>query len=139
MNLLNPKFFYGGDVEAHMNPKIVSYIANWAADLVEKGIQVVLSTHSKETAETIVSIVEGGKRDHLKFTLYSLIREKAEDLTLEDIEKLWGDRCQGCRGSYCLQAAESQLLFSIERRQLEKNRNDLMASRLMYSKIRKEG
>jgi len=43
-----PNLLLWDDVEAHMNPVMLSYTLKWLGDLVKKGTQVVISTHSLE-------------------------------------------------------------------------------------------
>ncbi len=46
------------DLETHLNPRLLSHVAEWFADLVEEGKQVVVSTHSIEAVETLTTFVE---------------------------------------------------------------------------------
>ncbi len=46
------------DLETHLNPRLLSPVAEWFADLVEEGKQVVVSTHSIEAVETLTTFVE---------------------------------------------------------------------------------
>ena len=39
------------DLETHFNPRLLSHITEWFADLVEEGKQVIVSTHSLEVVE----------------------------------------------------------------------------------------
>jgi AAA15 family ATPase/GTPase len=45
------------DLETHFNPRLLSHITEWFADLVEEGKQVIMSTHSLEVVEKIISYV----------------------------------------------------------------------------------
>jgi energy-coupling factor transporter ATP-binding protein EcfA2 len=45
------------DLETHFNPRFLSHIVEWFADLVEEGKQVIVSTHSLEVVEKIISYV----------------------------------------------------------------------------------
>jgi hypothetical protein len=45
------------DLETHFNPRLLSHITEWFADLVEEGKQVIVSTHSLEVVEKIISYV----------------------------------------------------------------------------------
>jgi predicted ATPase len=46
------------DLETHFNPRLLTHVAEWFADLVEEGKQVILSTHSLEVVETLTAFVE---------------------------------------------------------------------------------
>ncbi len=50
---LNPDIILWDDVESHMNPRTLQYPSLWLSNLVERGKQVVLTTHSLEAATTI--------------------------------------------------------------------------------------
>jgi len=54
---LNPDLFLWDDVESHMNPLVLSLLAEWFSDLVERGKQVVVTTHSLEAAEVLATVV----------------------------------------------------------------------------------
>ena len=45
------------DLETHFNPRLLSHVVEWFADLVEEGKQVIVSTHSLEVVEKIISYV----------------------------------------------------------------------------------
>jgi hypothetical protein len=45
------------DLETHFNPRLLSPITEWFADLVEEGKQLIVSTHSLEVVEKIISYV----------------------------------------------------------------------------------
>ena len=53
-----PEVVLWDDVETHLNPRLLSHVAGWFADLVEEGKQVVVSTHSLEAVEKITTYVE---------------------------------------------------------------------------------
>jgi predicted ATPase len=46
------------DLETHFNPRLLTHVAEWFADLVEEGKQVIVSTHSLEVIEKIIAFVE---------------------------------------------------------------------------------
>jgi hypothetical protein len=46
------------DLETHFNPRLLTHVAEWFADLVEEGKQVIVSTHSLEVVETLTAFVE---------------------------------------------------------------------------------
>ncbi len=53
-----PDIVLWDDLETHLNPRLLSHVAEWFADLVEEGKQVVVSTHSIEAVETLTTFVE---------------------------------------------------------------------------------
>jgi energy-coupling factor transporter ATP-binding protein EcfA2 len=46
------------DLETHFNPRLLTHVAEWFADLVEEGKQVIVSTHSLEVVEKIIAFFE---------------------------------------------------------------------------------
>jgi energy-coupling factor transporter ATP-binding protein EcfA2 len=46
------------DLETHFNPRLLTHVVEWFADLVEEGKQVIVSTHSLEVVETLTAFVE---------------------------------------------------------------------------------
>ena len=56
--LVKPGILLWDDIEAHLNPRMISYLANWFANLVEQGKQIVITTHSLEAARMISGIVD---------------------------------------------------------------------------------
>jgi hypothetical protein len=52
-----PDVILWDDLETHFNPRLLSHITEWFADLVEEGKQVIVSTHSLEVVEKIISYV----------------------------------------------------------------------------------
>jgi predicted ATPase len=46
------------DLETHFNPRLLTHVVEWFADLVEEGKQVIVSTHSLEVVEKIIAFVE---------------------------------------------------------------------------------
>jgi predicted ATPase len=53
-----PEVVLWDDLEAHFNPRLLTHVAEWFADLVEEGKQVIVSTHSLEVIEKIIAFVE---------------------------------------------------------------------------------
>jgi len=53
-----PEVVLWDDVETHLNPRLLSHVAEWFADLVDEGKQVVVSTHSLEAVETLTTFVK---------------------------------------------------------------------------------
>jgi Predicted ATP-binding protein involved in virulence len=53
-----PEVVLWDDVETYLNPRLLSHVAEWFADLVDEGKQVVVSTHSLEAVETLTTFVE---------------------------------------------------------------------------------
>jgi len=79
------------DVEAHMNPRILSYLADWFLNLVENGTQIIISTHSLEAARIIAGLSEE-IRENLARIVFLLIRNgelKSKALSLKEVEELW--------------------------------------------------
>ncbi len=80
---LDPDIILWDDIESHMNPKSLVYIAHKLADLVEAGRQVILTTHSLEATRLIAGIVEDAKIVKLELKEGVLF---TESMDLEDIE-----------------------------------------------------
>ena len=53
-----PEVVLWDDVETYLNPRLLSHVAEWFADLVDEGRQVVVSTHSLEAVKTLTTFVE---------------------------------------------------------------------------------
>ena len=53
-----PEVVLWDDLETHLNPRLLSHVAEWFADLVEEGRQVVVSTHSLEVTDTLTTFVK---------------------------------------------------------------------------------
>jgi len=53
-----PEVVLWDDVETYLNPRLLSHVAEWFADLVDEGKQVVVSTHSLEAVKTLTTFVE---------------------------------------------------------------------------------
>jgi energy-coupling factor transporter ATP-binding protein EcfA2 len=52
-----PDVLLWDDLETHFNPRLLSHVVEWFADLVEEGKQVIVSTHSLEVVEKICTYV----------------------------------------------------------------------------------
>ena len=83
--LEKPKVLLWDDIEAHFNPRMLLSIAEWFFDLVEKGNQVIFSTHSLEAARTIASLNEEKAAIYLTSLEENYL--KAKSLTLKDMEE----------------------------------------------------
>ena len=87
--LVKPKLLLWDDVEAHMNPSMLLHLAGWLARRVSDGVQVVLSTHSLEAAETIASAAEevaGGEAYiHLLSLRDGVLR--ARSMSVDEVER----------------------------------------------------
>ena len=77
------------DVEAFMSPSSLIYISGWMAELVERGAQVIVATHSREAAKLLVGMAEefGQEARVVLLALKNgLLRYKV--LTLDKLEAL---------------------------------------------------
>jgi predicted ATPase len=81
-----PKVLLWDDIESHFNPRMTLSIANWFSDLIEKGNQIVLTTHSLEAARTIASLNEEKARIYLTALDKNIFKTKS--LALEEVEDL---------------------------------------------------
>jgi len=82
---LKPDILLWDDVEAHMNPRMLLAVGDWFSKLVERGVQVIVSTHSLEAVRTLASLVEGA-RICLTALEDGVLRVRA--LTLDEVEEL---------------------------------------------------
>ena len=82
----NYKVLLWDDIEAHMNPTMLMAVAEWFSDLVEKGDQVILTTHSLEATRVIASMTG----DKCSICLTSLENGvlNSRRLSLAEVEKL---------------------------------------------------
>ena len=88
--LLRPDVLLWDDVEAHMNPSMLLFLASWLAERVAEGTQVVVSTHSLEAVRLIAGAAEELVGDISRICLLSL-RDgilRAKVLTIEEVEEL---------------------------------------------------
>lgn len=51
--LKKPKILLWDDIEAHLNPRMLVRIGEWFSELIESGVQVVVSTHSLEAVRIL--------------------------------------------------------------------------------------
>ena len=83
--LKKPQILLWDDVEAHMNPRMLIRIAEWFSELVENGVQVVVTTHSLEAVRILAEFNRNA-------TIYVTSLEngilKAKKLTIDDVENL---------------------------------------------------
>lgn len=84
--ITQPEVLLWDDVEAHFNPRILLDLSMWFLDLIERGRQVVLASHSLEAVEIIARQSE----DKAKIYLTSIIdgRLKVREITLDEVEEL---------------------------------------------------
>ncbi len=59
--LKKPKILLWDDIEAHMNPRILVRIGEWFSELIESGVQVVVSTHSLEAVRILAEFSKEAK------------------------------------------------------------------------------
>ena len=80
-----PQILLWDDVESHMNPRVLLKIADWFTTLISQGVQVVVSTHSLETVNTLLQTQE-----HARALLLSLNKGAlgCKALDREYLEKL---------------------------------------------------
>ena len=84
--IAEPEVFLWDDVEAHFNPKMLLSVAEWFSNVVDKGKQVILTTHSLEAARMIAGI--GGEKAKIYLTSLNNGVFKAKELTLKEVEDL---------------------------------------------------
>ena len=88
--LIKPELLLWDDIEAHMNPKMLSFVARWILTLIEGGTQVLVSTHSIEAVRIIAGLTEEVKQNISTILLLSLQQGelKSRVLSLDEIERL---------------------------------------------------
>jgi len=83
--LKKPQILLWDDVESHMNPRMLIRIAEWFSELVENGVQVVVTTHSLEAVRILAEFNRNA-------TIYITSLEngvlKTKKLTIDDVENL---------------------------------------------------
>ncbi|MCW4010260.1 MAG: ATP-binding protein [Candidatus Bathyarchaeota archaeon] len=84
--LANPKILLWDDIESHLNPRILTALAEWFGDLVKQGKQVVISTHSLEAARVIAGINQEQTCVCLSFLKDSVLDTRS--LSIEQMENL---------------------------------------------------
>ncbi len=88
IELLDPDIVLWDDVESHMNSRALVLLATWLTELVEKGKQVVVTSHSSEAVKTVARIAsESVDTAIVRLQLENGVL-RAEKLSLEDVEKL---------------------------------------------------
>ncbi|MCD6571965.1 MAG: ATP-binding protein, partial [Thermoplasmata archaeon] len=83
--LNKPQILLWDDIEAHMNPKMLISIAEWLSELSENGVQVVVATHSIETARIIA---EFNKNASIMITSLENGMLKTKKISVEELEDL---------------------------------------------------
>jgi len=86
VELVEPKVLLWDDVEAHMNPRMLAYVSEWLCDLVEKGMQVVVSTHSLEAVRALTGIA--GERSRVLLLDIEEGELRVKELSGEEVEEL---------------------------------------------------
>jgi len=83
--LKKPKILLWDDFEAHLNPRMLIRIGEWFSELIENGVQIVVSTHSLEA----VKILSEFNRNAVIYltSLDDGILEKRK-LSIEEIDNL---------------------------------------------------
>ena len=87
---IKPDLLLWDDVEAHMNPIMLSYTLKWLGDLVKNGTQVIVTTHSLEVLRFASQLL--GDEEWFGIKLLSLKNGelKAKGLGKKEIEELEG-------------------------------------------------
>ena len=83
--IIKPQILLWDDVEAHMNPRLLVRIAEWFSELNESGVQVVITTHSIETARMLT---EFNKDATILVTSLKDGILKIKKITSDDLEML---------------------------------------------------
>jgi hypothetical protein len=86
VELRKPQVILWDDIESHLNPRMLNYIADWFADLVQEKKQIVVSTHSLEATKVIAGINEENAKICLCTMKNSILKTKF--FTLNEVEKL---------------------------------------------------
>ena len=68
--LLKPGVILWDDLEAHMNPQMITYTLEWLRDLVREGTQVIATTHSLEVLSKAVALM--GEEEWFKILMLRL-------------------------------------------------------------------
>ena len=83
---IKPKMLLIDDIESHMNPSLLTYLASWLADTV-KDTNLFVTTHSLEAAKILAGVLEDyNPRIKLLELREGVLKDK--DLTLEELERL---------------------------------------------------
>jgi hypothetical protein len=83
--LEHPKVLLWDDIEAHLNPRMLLSLAEWFFDILEKGDQVIVTTHSLEAARTIAGVNE--EKAAIYLTALEKGTLKTRKLTLKEVEE----------------------------------------------------
>lgn len=83
---IKPAWLLIDDIESHMNPSLLTYVASWLAN-VAKEAKIFVSTHSLEAAKIIAGTLEDYNPKIKLLELYDGLL-KSKDLTLEEVEQL---------------------------------------------------
>ncbi|MCX9013135.1 MAG: AAA family ATPase [Candidatus Methanoperedens sp.] len=83
--LKKPKILLWDDIEAHLNPRMLVRIAEWFSELIEEGVQVVVSTHSLEAVKILS---EFNKNAVICLTSLDDGVLKERKMSIEEVDKL---------------------------------------------------
>lgn len=83
--LKKPKILLWDDIEAHLNPRMLVRIAEWFSELIEEGVQVVISTHSLEAVKILS---EFNKNAIICLTSLEDGILKERKMSIEEVDKL---------------------------------------------------
>ncbi len=81
---MKPDLILWDDIESHMNPRSLVYLAHKLVDLVDAGKQVVVTTHSIEAARLLSGVTDKAKIIKLELDNGIL---KTNTLTYDELEK----------------------------------------------------
>lgn len=85
-----PRILLIDDVEAHMNPSMLSLMASWLCDLVERDkVTLVITTHSLEAAKLLADMMSE-LDSHIVLVDLRNGRLVCRSLSLDEVEKLEG-------------------------------------------------
>ncbi len=73
--LVKPKVLLWDDLEAHMNPQMITRTLEWLSKLVKEGVQVVATTHSMEVLSKALALMEGEEWGELFRVLLLQLRD----------------------------------------------------------------
>ncbi len=83
--LKKPKILLWDDIEAHLNPRMLIRIGEWFSELIENGVQVVVSTHSLEAVKILA---EFNKNAIICLTSLDDGILKKREMSIEEIDNL---------------------------------------------------
>ncbi|MGC8558944.1 MAG: AAA family ATPase [Nitrososphaeria archaeon] len=84
-DLIKPKTLLWDDIEAHLNPRMLVKIAGWLHDLVNSGVNVIVTTHSMEAVKSVAGIVNDAQIALLSLEDGKL---KSHEMKLSEVEEL---------------------------------------------------